>query len=90
MRFPSLIHRHLAVLAVLFAGLSGALAEPAADVMNFPQPEFTSGYDFPWTTVPEPTSNTQEWIDVGVLFIVLSLTSWLAVKTPLAAGVVSG
>lgn len=80
MSFPSLIHRHLAVLAILFAVLSGALAEPAGDVMNFPQPEFTSGYDFPLTTVPEPTSDLREWVDVGVLFIVLSLASWLAVK----------
>ena len=50
------------------------------DEMNFPQPEFTSEYDFPLTTVPEPTSATREWIDVGVLFLALSLASWLAVK----------
>lgn len=80
MRFFRLIHWHLAVSAVWFTVLGGALAEPAADVMNFPQPEFTSGYDFPLTTVPEPTSDLREWVDVGVLFIVLSLASWLAVK----------
>ncbi len=80
MRPLSLISKHLAVLSLLFVVLAGAVAEPAADVMNFPQPEFISGYDFPLTTVPEPTSDFQEWIDVGVLFIVLSLASWLAVK----------
>ncbi|MFK5924533.1 MAG: 4Fe-4S binding protein [Verrucomicrobiota bacterium] len=80
MRPLSLISKHLAVLSILFVVLAGALAEPAGDVMNFPQPEFTSGYDFPLTTVPEPTSDLREWIDVGVLFIVLSLASWLAVK----------
>ena len=66
-----MLYRHLAVLSILFIVLGGAQAEPPADVMNFPQPEFTSGYDFPLTTVPEPTSNLQEWIDVAVLFIVL-------------------
>lgn len=80
MRPLSLISKHLAVLSILFVVLAGAVAEPTADVMNFPQPEFTSGYDFPLTTVPEPTSDFREWIDVGVLFIVLSLASWLAVK----------
>lgn len=74
------VYKCLAVLSILFVVLSGAMAEPAGDVMNFPQPEFTSGYDFPLTTVPPPTSDTQEWIDVGVLFIVLSIASWLAVK----------
>ena len=48
--------------------------------MNFPQPEFTTEYDFPLTEVPEPTSQTKQWIDVVVLFLALSLASWLAVK----------
>ena len=50
------------------------------DEMNFPQPEFTGGYDFPLTTVPEPTSETKQWIDVAVLLAALGLASWLAVK----------
>jgi len=50
------------------------------DEMNFPQPEFTSKYTFPLTTVPVPTSEIREWIDVAILLVVLSLASWLAVK----------
>ena len=29
---------------------------------------------------PLPTSQTQQWVDVGVLTVVLSLAAWLAVK----------
>ena len=68
-----------AVLTLLAILLPGTLTL-AEDVMNFPQPEFTSEYDFPLTTVPEPTSQTKQWIDVVVLFLALSLASWLAIK----------
>lgn len=48
--------------------------------MRFPAPEFRSGYAFPDTTTPVPTSETREWIDVGVLIAALGLAAWLAVK----------
>ena len=68
----------LAILG-LFVTLFGG--SPAlADEMNFPQPEFTTEYDFPLTVVPEPTSQTRQWIDVVVLLLALSLAAWLAVK----------
>ena len=84
--FRSIRRRLLAVapLAVLLIALwhipgeGGGVAR--GDEMNFPQPEFTSDYDFPLTTAPEPTSVTKQWIDVLVLFLALSLASWLAVK----------
>ncbi len=66
------------LLLVLLPCLFSLIAP--GDELNFPQPEFSTDYDFPLTTVPEPTSTTQQWIDVGVLFVVLSLASWLAVK----------
>ena len=70
--------RAVLLLQLLFAEL---FALPAsADEMRFPKPEFQTGYDFPRTTVPEPTSELQQWIDVGVLFAALSIASWLAVK----------
>jgi polyferredoxin len=71
----------LPFLALLFL-VGGLLPSGAAlaDEMNFPQPEFTTEYDFPLTTVPEPTSQTKQWIDVLVLFLALSVASWLAVK----------
>jgi len=66
------------LLVVLVTSLSPFVV--AEDVMNFPQPQFTSDYDFPLTTVPTPTSATHEWTDVLVLFAALSLASWFAVK----------
>ncbi|MCB1077043.1 MAG: 4Fe-4S binding protein [Verrucomicrobiae bacterium] len=61
--------------------LGGTLSQlRAEDVMNFPQPEFSSEYDFPLTTVPQPTSQTKQWMDVFIMFAALSLASWLAVK----------
>ncbi len=51
-----------------------------ADEMRFPAPEFTSGYTFPDTTVPPPTSQARQWVDVVVLFAALSVSSWLALK----------
>lgn len=72
-----LLRRALGILVPLSALL---VAPAAADEMRFPKPEFQSGYDFPRTTTPVPTSEWQQWIDVGVLFAALSLASWLAVK----------
>lgn len=48
--------------------------------MRFPAPEFEGDYSFPDTTVPQPTSQTEQWVDVLVLFGALSLAAWLAVK----------
>ncbi len=64
----------LALIAV------GLVPEALAQELRFPKPEFQTGYDFPRTTVPEPASMAREWIDVGVLFVALSIASWLAVK----------
>lgn len=66
----------LAVGFMTFIGATSAFA----DEMRFPAPEFSSGYSFPETTVPAATSQTQQWIDVGVLIIALSLAAWLAIK----------
>jgi len=64
-------------LPLLFS-LVAAVAQ--GDEMRFPAPEFASGYDFPDTTVPPPTSVVQQWVDVVVLVGALSLAAWLAVK----------
>ena len=37
------------------------------DEMRFPAPEFKSGYDFPATTAPQPTSGAREWVDVAIM-----------------------
>ena len=72
------VARALVPLALLMTGIFAAPA-PGQE-MRFPKPEFQTGYDFPRTTVPPPTSEWQQWIDVGVLFAALSVASWLAVR----------
>jgi ferredoxin len=55
--------------------------------LKFPKPEFESGYDFPNTTIPSPTSELRNWIDVLVLFGALSLATFFAVKRRSRKGV---
>lgn len=50
------------------------------DEMRFPAPEFKGGYTFPGTTVPVPTTESRQWVDVLVLLGALSLAAWLAVR----------
>ena len=77
-----------AALVLVFAmGFLGLVARVPADEMRFPAPAFTSGYAFPETTVPGPTTQAQQWMDVGVLVVVLGLAAWLAVKQRTRKGV---
>ena len=66
----------LAFVLVVF----GCVAKVSADEMRFPAPAFTSGYKLPETTVPEPTAQAKQWLDVVVLVAALSLASWLAIR----------
>lgn len=68
------------ILLAFATGFLGLFANASADEMRFPAPTFSSGYKLPETTVPEPKSQTRQWIDVGVLVAALSLASWLAIK----------
>ena len=47
---------------------------------RFPRPDFESNYVVPSPTAPEPRWASMEMIDVVVLVLVLSLTSWFAIK----------
>ena len=51
-----------------------------AQVQRFPKPEFESGYTQPSTTSPETRSTALEFIDVGVLILVMSLAAWFAIR----------
>jgi NosR/NirI family nitrous oxide reductase transcriptional regulator len=62
----------IAVLLNLCAGASGELL--------FPPPEFQSDYVMPTTTTPHPHQDIYEYVDVAVLFVALSLASYLALK----------
>lgn len=70
----------LLFVVIALVTVSSVVGAAPDQEMRFPAPEFKSGYTFPETTVPPPTSETQQWIDVGVLAAALSLAAWLAVK----------
>ena len=59
-------------LILAFGDLSGQ--------QRFPKPEFHREYTQPSPTTPEPRGLGMEFMDVLVLFAVLSLTSWFAIK----------
>lgn len=52
----------------------------SAQQQRFPKPEFDSGYTQPSPVTPEPRAWSLEYIDVLVLFLVLSAVTWFALK----------
>ena len=47
---------------------------------RFPKPEFESGYDYPEYQVSNPRSQAWEYIDVAVLILVLTVTTYFTLK----------
>jgi NosR/NirI family transcriptional regulator, nitrous oxide reductase regulator len=47
---------------------------------RFPRPEFESGYDYPEHQMPTQRNPGWKYVDVLVLILALSITSWLALK----------
>ena len=47
---------------------------------RFPRPDFETDYKAPSIEIPEPRHGMMEYLDVFVLFIVLSLTTWLVLQ----------
>ena len=47
---------------------------------RFPRPDFESDYKAPSLEIPEPRQGLLEYLDVFILFIVLSLTTWFVLK----------
>ena len=54
---------------------------------RFPRPEFESGYEQPDTITPEPRSLQLEYFDVAVLFAVLSLATYFALRSRSRKGI---
>lgn len=54
---------------------------------RFPKPEFESGYEQPSPTTPEPRAAAMEYVDLFILFAVLSLATWLIIKKRSRRGV---
>lgn len=72
-------------IAAIFSGVLISLAVRAQQ--RFPRPDFESGYQAPSLEVPEPRHGFLEYLDVMILFIVLSLTSWFVLKQRSRKGV---
>lgn len=66
--------------AFFFLLLALVSADALSQQQRFPMPEFDTDYTLPDTTRPEPRAEGMEYVDLGVLFAVLLLTSWLALK----------
>jgi len=47
---------------------------------RFPRPDFETDYKAPSIEIPEPRHGMMEYLDVFILFIVLSLTTWLVLQ----------
>ena len=48
---------------------------------RFPRPDFETDYQAPTLEIPEPRQGFMEYIDVFILFIVLSLATWFVLKS---------
>lgn len=47
---------------------------------RFPRPDFETDYQAPSIEIPEPRHGFMEYLDVFILFIVLSLTTWMVLQ----------
>lgn len=68
---------------ILLTGQSNILAQD-----RFPRPEFESGYEYHENTFPAPRAPFMEYLDVVILVLALSVTSWLAVKKRSRTGLI--
>ena len=66
------------ILAFLLLITSGPVLW--AQQQRFPMPEFESGYQYPDAKLPGSGSLAMEYFDVGILVLLLAVTSWLAIK----------
>ena len=60
-----------------------------AQVQRFPKPDFESGYEQPVPDQPLPRAAAWNTIDIAVLFLTLSLVSWLVIKKRSRKGIFS-
>lgn len=51
-----------------------------AQVQRFPKPDFESGYEYPEIQRPAPVSVFHEYLDLFILFALLSLATWFVLK----------
>lgn len=65
-------------ISSVFIGLCVSVAAFAQQ--RFPRPDFETDYIAPSVEIPEPRHGFMEYMDVFILFIVLSLTTWFVLQ----------
>jgi polyferredoxin len=65
---------------LLFVFVLVALPSLVFGILRFPPPQFKSGYELPVTTKPESHAGFDQFLDITVLLVTLSLCSYLALK----------
>jgi len=74
----------LLISVLLFTAIQSFAADAK---QRFPKPEFDTGYAQPNTTAPSPRFLLLEYLDVIVLFVVLSVVTWFVLKKRSRKGV---
>jgi len=74
----------LLISVLLFTAIQSFAADAK---QRFPKPEFDTGYVQPFTTAPSPRFLLLEYLDVIVLFLVLSVVTWFVLKKRSRKGV---
>jgi polyferredoxin len=69
------------LLIIVFLTIQMLAAFNVSAQQRFPKPEFETGYVQPSPTTPEPRGFAMEYLDVFILFLVLSLASYFVIKT---------
>ena len=79
------VKRYFLLISIL---IYSAIQSFAADAkQRFPKPEFDTGYQQPRTTAPSARFLFLEYLDVFVLFVVLSVVTWFVLKKRSRKGV---
>ena len=73
------------LLIITFLSLGQQLS--AQSKARFPKPEFDSGYVQPDPTTPEPRALMMDYLDVGILLLVMSLAAYLVLKRRSRGGI---
>ncbi len=76
------------IITILIFG-SQFISAIAQGIQRFPKPEFENGYTQPVPTTPEPRGMTMQWLDLGILALVLGLTTWFLLKKRSRKGILA-
>lgn len=64
----------ITIIILAFSGVA------TAQQQRFPQPEFQTEYQLPQVSTPMPDALWHNYLDLAVLLVILSITSWLSIS----------